>query len=61
MMKTMRPWKHKKHKPLGHGATMVQEANHFIHEMGNKIMVMSLRMEVRNMARAERLRLKTSP
>lgn len=41
--------------PLGNGASVVEEASHFIHEMGNKIMILSMRMEVRKAARAERL------
>jgi|CXWL01.1.fsa_nt_gi hypothetical protein len=46
-MEHLRPWKPKPYKKLGAGATIVQEASHFIHEMGNKLMVLMMRMEIR--------------
>lgn len=46
-MQHLRPWKPKPHKKLGAGATVMQEASHFIHEMGNKLMILMMRMEIR--------------
>ncbi len=46
---------HKPVIPLGNGATMTEEVSHFIHHMGNQLMVLMMRMEMRAASRKERL------
>ncbi len=42
-------------KKLGGDATLHQGAAHFVHAMSNKLMVLSIRGETREMARRERV------
>ena len=49
-----KPRKYEPIKPLGNGASLCQEASHFIHGMGNKITILVLRMEVAAIQRKER-------
>lgn len=53
-MLPLRPWKPKPHAKLGAGATVVEEVSHFIHEMGNRLMILMARMEIRALNRKDR-------
>jgi hypothetical protein len=41
-------------KPLGRGASVLEESQHFEHWLGNKRMILNLQAELRARARAER-------
>ena len=53
MIKHLRPWNPKPYKPIE--GTVLERSRHHQHDLGNRIMVLSLRMELKKMARAGRL------
>lgn len=47
-MKGLKPFKNDAFKPLGNGASLTEETNHFLHHHRNKLTCLMMRMEVIN-------------
>lgn len=48
------PMVYKPCRPLGGGASLNEEVSHYVHHLGNQLMVLMMRMEVRDSGRKER-------